>query len=313
MRQRGVALITAIVVVAIATILAVRIGTRAALDLRRTAGLVALDQGWHVALGAEAWAIEALKEDWRNASGTEKVDHLAEAWAQPLPPLPIDGGEVRGVLEDMQGRFNLNNLINAEDKPDADNVARFQRLLIRVGAQPRWAGLMADWIDGDTMPDGDGAEDGTYLGQSPPYRTANGLVVTTTELMALPGMTREEFERIRPYVAALPPGTPINLCTAQAPVLAALAETGGADFTEELLATNRREGCYPTKEFLPTMVGDPLAQQLITSETVSETTNWFRALTAVRIGTSEFTLYSLINRNGSDTAIRTVLRSTGTE
>ena len=63
MRQRGVALITAIVVVAIATVLAVHIGTRAALDLRRTAGLVALDQGWHVALGAEAWAIEVLKDD----------------------------------------------------------------------------------------------------------------------------------------------------------------------------------------------------------------------------------------------------------
>ena len=63
MRQRGVALITAIVVVAIATVLAVRIGTRAAMDLRRTAGPVALDQGWHVALGAEAWAIEVLSDD----------------------------------------------------------------------------------------------------------------------------------------------------------------------------------------------------------------------------------------------------------
>ena len=58
--QRGVALITAIVLVAIATILAVHIGTRTALDLRRTAGLAALDQGWHVALGAEAWAAEVL-------------------------------------------------------------------------------------------------------------------------------------------------------------------------------------------------------------------------------------------------------------
>ena len=61
------------------------------------------------------------------------------------------------------------------------------------------------------------------------------------------------------------------------------------------------------------MIGDTLAQQLINSEAVAESTNWFRAVTAVRIGTSEFTLYSLINRNGSDTAIRTVLRSTGTE
>ena len=310
MRQRGVALITAIVVVAIATILAVRIGSRAALDLRRTAGLVALDQGWHVALGAEAWAIEALKEDWRNASGPQKTDHLAEAWAQPLPPLPVDGGEVRGVLEDMQGRFNLNNLINAEHKPDDTNVRRFQQLLILVGAQPRWASLMADWIDDDTMPDGDGAEDGTYLGQSPPYRTANGLVVTTTELMALPGMTRDEFERIRPYVAALPPGTALNVCTAKAPVLTAFIESSTDFSNEELLAANRREGCYPDTTVLSDVLGDKWSS---VEDDFSENTNWFRALTAVRIGTSEFTLYSLINRNGSDTAIRTVLRSTGTE
>ena len=63
MKQRGVALIMAIVLVALATVLAVHIGTRAALDLRRTAGLVALDQGWHVALGAEAWAAEVLHDD----------------------------------------------------------------------------------------------------------------------------------------------------------------------------------------------------------------------------------------------------------
>jgi general secretion pathway protein K len=92
MRQRGVALIMAIVLVAIATVLAVHIGTRAALDLRRTTGLAALDQGWQVALGAEAWAAEVLKDD------EPDDDNLAEAWAQPLPPLPIDGGEVRGAL-----------------------------------------------------------------------------------------------------------------------------------------------------------------------------------------------------------------------
>jgi general secretion pathway protein K len=310
MRQRGVALITAIVVVAIATILAVRIGTRAAMDLRRTAGLVALDQGWHVALGAEAWAIEVLKDDIKNS---RDFDHPGEAWAQPLPPLPIDGGEVRGALEDMQGRFNLNNLIDVDRQPDEANIERFERLLLLVGAQPRWAQMMADWIDQDTMPESQGAEDGTYLAQNPPYRAANAVIATTTEMMALPGMTRDEFERIRPYVAALKGGTPINLCTAKAPVLASLSEVGADFANEELLTANRKEGCYPTKEYLPSMIGNEQANELISSEAVSETSNWFRAVTAVRIGTSEFTLYSLINRNDSDTAIRTVLRSTGTE
>lgn len=305
-RQRGVALITAIVLVAIATILAVHIGTRAALDLRRTAGLAALDQGWHVALGAEAWAAEVLSADAEDG----ETDHLAEAWAQPLPGLPIDGGEVRGALEDMQGRFNLNSLVNADRVIDENAVARFQRLLFHVGAQPRWASMMADWLDEGTIPELEGAEDGTYLSQNPPYRAANGLVSTTTEMMALPGMTREEFERIRPYVAALPVGTKINLCTAKAPVLAAIVE-GGTDFSDaELLKANRRDGCYPTVEFVRGTL-DVAAWPSI-SGLVSEKSDWFRAVTAVRIGTSEFTLYSLMQRNGSR-SIRTVLRSTGTE
>jgi general secretion pathway protein K len=301
MRQRGVALITAIVLVAIATVLAVHIGTRAALDLRRTTGLAALDQGWQVALGAEAWAAEVLKDD------DTTTDNLAEAWAQPLPPLPIDGGEVRGALEDMQGRFNLNNLVTEDRTVNGKQVEIFQRLLGLVGAQERWAGMMADWLDSDTVPNGvDGAEDGTYLSQSPPYRAANVLVTTTTEMMALPGMTRDEFERIRPYVAALPVGTTINLCTAKAPVLAALVQ-GGTDFGDaELLASNRKDGCYPTIDFLRP---DPSWNEI--QSLVDEKSDWFRAVTAVRIGTSEFTLYSLMNRNG--TAIRTVIRSTGTE
>ncbi len=304
-RQRGVALITAIVLVAIATILAVHIGTRAALDLRRTAGLAALDQGWHVALGAEAWAAEILGEDFEN---DPEMDHLAEAWAQPLPGLPIDGGEVRAALEDMQGRFNLNNLVTAEREANPKAIELFSRLLLQVGAQPRWATIMADWLDVDTIPDPEGAEDGTYLSQNPPYRAANGIVTTTTEMLALPGMTREEFERIRPYVAALPVGTTINLCTAKAPVLAALIQ-GGTDFGDpELLASNRKDGCFPTREILQT---DPSAWNPI-KDIVEQKSDWFRAVTAVRIGTSEFTLYSLIERNGS-TAIRTVLRSTGTE
>ena len=310
MRQRGVALITAIVLVAIATMLAVHIGTRAALDLRRTAGLMALDQGWHVALGAEAWAAEVLRDDLED-SGATATDHPGEAWAQPLPPLPVDGGEVRGALEDMQGRFNINNLVTSDRQVNETAVAQFERLLLLVGAQTRWARIMVDWIDDGTVPEfPEGAEDGTYLSQNPPYRTANVVVATTTEMMALPGMTREEFERIRPYVAALPVGTQVNLCTAKPQVLAALI-VSGTDFGDaELLELNRRDGCYPTKDILVNTLD--AASWAALKESVSETTDWFRATTAVRIGTSEITLYSLIERNGN-TGIRTVLRSTGTE
>lgn len=307
MKQRGVALITAIVLVAIATVLAVHIGTRASLDMRRTAGLVALDQGWHVALGAEAWAIEVLKDDAEDSQN----DNLSEAWAQPLPPLPVDGGEVRGALEDMQGRFNVNNLVSNEGTANELAIARFERLLSYAGADPRWARILADWIDADTVPGfPDGAEDGAYLAQSPSYRAANGPISTVTEMLALPGMTQDEFQRIRPYIAALPSGTTINLCTAPAPVLAALVE-GGTDFGDgELLQSNRRDGCFPTIADLQATLDSTVFQAL--NPAISETSNWFRAVTAVRIGTSELTLYSLIERSSAGGG-RTVVRSTGTE
>ena len=307
MRQRGVALITAIVLVAIATVLAVHIGTRAALDLRRTAGLIALDQGWHVALGAEAWAAEVLRDDREDS----ETDHLAERWAQPLPPLPVDGGDVRGALEDMQGRFNLNNLITGDGTVNEFAIARLERLLANVGADQRWARIMADWLDTDTVPGfPEGAEDGAYLSQNPPYRSANGPVTTTSELMALPGMTLEEFQRIRPYVAALPVGTTTNICTAAPPVLASLIE-GGTDFGDaDSLTSNRGDGCFPTIADLQATLDPALYQAL--QPTISDTSNWFRAVTVVRIGTSELTLYSLVERNSSGGS-RTVLRSTGTE
>ncbi len=307
MRQRGVALIMAIVMVAIATVLAVRIGTRASLDQRRTAGLIALDQAWNVALGAEAWAIEVLRQDREDT----QTDHLGERWAQPIPPLPVDGGAVRGALEDMQGRFNLNNLLTNDGKVNEDEVARFERLLENTGANPRWARIAADWLDSDTVAGfPDGAEDGNYLSQNPPYLAANGPVTTTTELMALPGMTYEEYLRFRPYVAALPLGTKINICTAAAPVLAALVE-GGTDFGDaDALAGNRRQGCFPTMQDLQaTLSGD---EYHALQAAISESSNWFRAVTAVSIGTSELTLYSLIERNSAGGG-RTVLRSTGTE
>jgi general secretion pathway protein K len=307
MKQRGVALIMAIVMVAIATVLAVRIGTRASLDMRRTAGLIALDQAWHVALGAEAWAAEVLRKDREDS----ETDDPGERWAQPIPPLPVDGGTVRGALEDMQGRFNLNNLLVDNGTVNESAVKRFERLLEKAGADQRWARIAADWIDSDTVPGfPDGAEDGNYLSQNPPYRSANGPVTTITELMALPGMTLEEYLRIRPYVAALPLGTNINICTASAPVLDALVE-GGTDFGDaESLAANRRDGCFPTKEYFFASLSTE--EKAAMEPLIGESSHWFRAVTAVSIGTSELTLYSLIERNDNGSS-RTVLRSTGTE
>jgi general secretion pathway protein K len=307
MRQRGVALITAVVLVAIATVLAARVGTDAALDLRRTSGIGALNQAWNVALGAEAWAAQILRDDLRNT----ELDDLTDTWAQPVPPLPIDGGTIEGDLEDMQGRFNLNNLLAADGSIDDASVERFARLLQLAGVDPRWAGMLADWLDADSVDRfPNGAEDGVYLGQVPPYRAANGPVSTTTELLALPGFSLEDFRRIAPHVAALPAGTRVNLCTATPLVLASLAEAG-TDFGDaQALSRNRESGCFPRIADLQATL-DPEQFQVLQG-LVSETTNWFRVVSVVSIGTSQLTLYSLLERNSAG-GVRAVVRSVGTE
>lgn len=215
LKQRGVALITAVLIVALATILAVNVGFNGFMDQRRSATRYALDQGFQVAVGAEAWAADTLRRD---AIESPKQDDLTEEWATPIPPIPIEGGEVAGFLEDMQGRFNLNSLVVRQGeqlRPDPLAIRRFERLLEILELETKWAGVIADWIDTDGQAGfPDGAEDSIYTSQTPPYRTAEMPITRTSELLALAEFGLDRYRKLEPYVTALPMGTPINLCTA---------------------------------------------------------------------------------------------------
>ena len=306
-RQRGVALITAVLMVALATMLAVDVGFRGFLDQRRSGTMLATDQALQVALGAEAWAADFLKQDLQDS----QTDHLGEIWARPLPPLPIDGGTVEGRLEDMQGRFNINNLVNTDGTTNPEAVKQLERLFAMLEIEPAWASAVADWVDSDTQPGfPDGAEDSVYTGQDPPHLTANMPVTRVSELMVLPGFGIERYQRVRPYLSALPVGTPLNVCTAPGMLLDALSE-GSREFglNPEDLATRRKDACFPTLEDLRGALGDSAYNELKNS--LTESSNYFRATAWVTIGTTQFTLYSLLAR--SPGSVRPVLRSFGSE
>jgi general secretion pathway protein K len=312
-RARGVALIIALVIVALATILATRIGAQGALNERRGMTLLAQEQAYEVALGAEAWAGEILR-DSATASPRDSLDQL---WATPLPPIPIDGGSITGRIEDMQGRFNLNSLVKLDGSKDPVAFEQFQRILAALQLEPKWASLLLDWIDPDSVVDGiDGAEDGVYLGQSPPYRAANRPVTSTSELLSLPGFGLERYRRLAPYVAALPLNTPLNVCTASGLVLDSLAPNMTAFGDEEQLAKNRAKGCFPdvqdVQAALAPLMTQPAQLQQFVSQRLTHRSGWFRVHAVVSIGTTELTLYSLLARNSGGPS-RVVLRTLGTE
>ena len=79
----------------------------------------------------------------------------------------------------MQGRFNLNNLVTPEGAENREALREFQNLLTVLELEPKWADILADWLDPDTQPNfPDGAEDNVYISQTPPYRAANGPITS---------------------------------------------------------------------------------------------------------------------------------------
>jgi general secretion pathway protein K len=309
-RQRGVALITAVLIVALGTMLAVSVFFRGYLDQRRSATLFALDQAYEVALGAEAWAADFLRQDRQES----ETDHLGENWAKPLPPLPLDdGGTVEGRLEDMQGRFNVNNLRTPEGTTNEAAVEQLQRILEMLEIEPAWAAAIADWVDSDAQPGfPDGAEDSVYTSLTPPHRTANMTITRTSELMVLDGFGAERYAKLAPFITALPVGTPLNVCTAPGIVLDSLKENiREFSLSPEDLAKRRTERCFPDLNDIEGWIGD--AEEFNEKKkSLTESSNWFRANVWVTIGTTQFTLYSLLAR-ADQGPVRTILRSFGSE
>src|SRR5580692_2650577 len=156
-QQCGIALITAIILVAIAAVLATAIAFASAMSARRASTVFGADQALLAAEGAEATAAYVLRQSGPNHA----EDALNQPWAQSYGPLELMPGITLEFLqlEDQQGKFNINNLAPGGTS-NAPAIAQFSQLLTVVGLETKWAPLLADWIDSDLEPNfPDGAED----------------------------------------------------------------------------------------------------------------------------------------------------------
>ena len=117
--QRGAALVIALLVFALAAALMVGVQRDFTLQLQRSTNTFFAEQGWSFLLGAESLAELALRLDAdEDGRSDAPVDSLLEVWAQPQAPFPLDGiGFLSGDLYDLQGRFNLNGLVESPRQP----------------------------------------------------------------------------------------------------------------------------------------------------------------------------------------------------
>ena len=312
-RQRGVAMMVAILLVAFGTILAAAIAFKSAMAARRSTATMAMDQSVLIAEAAESLAAYALRED-KKAGG--QVDHPAEAWSQPPGPVEVVPGVIlEAYVEDATGRFNLNSLVmtdpTGKDVVDLVALEKLESLMEQVGVERKWASLIADWIDPDTQPLPDGAEDSAYAAQTPPYRAPNTFITTPSELLALPEFGRERYLRLLPYVTALPRDALINVCSASGILLDALIDSTQKSFGQDpkALAKSREAGCFPTKQvYSQSFGGTGSGDWTKVAGRVSETSDYFRITSIVTIGSAEFALYSLLQRDPQN-QVHVVMRS----
>ena len=237
-RQRGVAVLVAMLVVAIAALAASSFMFRSQVEWRRMENLTRADQAHWVLRAAEQWGASVLLEDTLHSS----VDYLGEVWATRLPPVEAEGYRVSGGMEDEQARYNLNNLV-LNGQIDNMQLAIFIRLLDILHLPEDLAYAVADWEDTDDTPlNPSSAESAYYEGLSTPYRAANHSLLNVNELLRVKGFDRNVLSALRPYVCALPTRTPINVNTASPEVLAALVE--GLSSQQAYAMVARRERIY---------------------------------------------------------------------
>lgn len=289
-QQQGVALILALLVVSLATLLAVAMTTRQQLDIARTANIIQGDQAYLYALAGENWAKRILFRDSKNTT----IDSLNEVWATLLLPLPLPGGVIQVQLEDLQSRFNLNNLVNDNDQPNWPAFSVLQRLLMVLDLPPELAAAIVDWIDSNNEPQlPQGAEDNAYLAKTPAYRTANRPLRSPSELRLITGFDTDSYQRILPYISALPTPTPININTASLPILRAVVTDLSEAEAQAIVATRQNQPFNSLSDFL---AHEALAGLKIEANNLTVSSQYFLLTASVQIGRGKAQLSSILHR-----------------
>ena len=292
-RQRGLALVTMLLALALVTTIAATMIENQFLTIRRAENLQLSAQAWEYAIEAEQWASRKVARD----GVKNDYDFLGDDWNKLGKAIKVENGAIKVDVVDMQSKFNLNNLLLG--KKDTVWYPAFQRLLIALKLDKSLANAVADWIDPDEkVSSPKGAEDYDYLGEEPPYRTANREFVQVGELKKVRGFDSKTFDTLKPYITALPQGTRINVNTCD-PLLLRILAPGltllpQAD-VDNLLSGRGKAGYKNIQDFLkrPEMSGN---RNQIAAPLVTVSSDYFSIRSRASSGRMKVGLVSAIQR-----------------
>lgn len=303
MRQQGVALVSVLLIVAIATVMAVTMVREQQSAIQTARGYLARGQAMQYALGGEELARQILYEDFAEGTGR---DHLTEVWANPELQFEFEEGEVNLMITDLQGLINLNSLADANPGRELSRQ-RLVNLLLAVSIDQTLVDRVQDWIDEDTGNRPGGAEDFDYLALDPPYRTSNQPLASVTELRLM-GLPPEQSAQLMPWITALPtPEAPLNINTAPPGVLQSLSPSLTFAVAESLAITrDEQEGFETVEAFLQ---APELAGLGIQGDGLGVQSSFFEVRVIARYQDKFSYLTSLVHRSRVDGSLQVLSRS----
>lgn len=307
--ERGAALLSVLLLVAVMAVIAATALDRLTLATRIAGSAATVDQGRAYSFAAEQIALGRVAD----LVGRDPAKlTLAGDWLGRDFVLPLPGGEGRARLTDANNCFNLNSLV-AETLPG--------RLTQRMGAQRQFAALMtligiedgeaqaiagatADWIDSDSNEGRLGAEDNVYRAMPGAYLPANRKMAHVSELRAVRGVSAKIYARLEPWVCVLPSTDPVKLnvntlAAGQAPLVAMLWP-GEIDLAtaRAALAARPAGGYGSSVRFWEAPAFDRRKPPTDVAEQAAVTSRWLMLTTNVTMGDGFLTAVSLIDANG---------------
>ncbi|MGU3390926.1 type II secretion system minor pseudopilin GspK [Sphingomonas sp. M1A8_2b] len=308
-RERGAALLTVLMLVAIIAVMAGAALEKLRLSTRLAGNAATGEQARAYAFAAETMALTRVST---LLSQSPKRVTLAGNWNNTPFGLPLPGGGFAVArVRDGGNCFNLNGLVTQGTSPGSyvsvpeirPQFVRLMRLLnvpTQVGEQI--AASASDWIDSDQDQQAMGAEDGAYLGRETPYRTAGTLMTDPSELRAVAGMTPEIYATLRPWICTLPVAKPssINVNTLapeQAPLFAMLfPDTLSVGSAQQLLLRRPPQGYADTGEITKAaaLLG---AANLAPGAVASVQSKWFTLDIDVTLGRTQMQERAVIDAN----------------
>ena len=228
--QRGVALLTILLLVVSITVVAGAMLASQKIAIRRSGLLFDQNQLLQDISAGQQLALTMIRAD----NKLNDTDSAQDIWAQPIPPYALGGHSIGIEVRDEASRFNINNLYQ-NGAVDTAAVAMFQRLLTQLNLEPDIAIAVLDCQDSDSKVYKDGgAEDAVYTQQSN-TTLPNQSFVSIDQLQEVRGVTAEALKTLRPYITAVPYFVPVNVNTANPVLLAALMDGGTSEQMQGLV------------------------------------------------------------------------------